>query len=80
MKGFLKMYCRDSKVAVFYSPHMAGDVRVEYCSHSRMLVLKYRTKCGVLSCCCYDVTKPSEMRSMVLDAIDLAARPLKERD
>lgn len=69
------MSCRDSKVAVFYSPHMAGDVRVEYCPHQRMLVLKYHTDDGVMSCC-YDTTKPSEMRSLVLDAIALAAEPV----
>lgn len=74
------MSCRDLKIAVFYSPHMCGNVRVEYCPHQRMLVLKYCAKDGVGACCCYDVTKPSEMRSMVLDAIDLAVKPLKERD
>lgn len=68
----------DSKVATFHSPHMAGDVRIEYCDHSQMLVLKYHTECGVLSHQ-YDVTKPSEMRDLMLDAIDLAARPLKDR-
>lgn len=72
------MSCRDPKIAVFYSPHMAGDVKVEYCRCQQMLVLRYHTEDGVMSCC-YDVTKPSEMRNMVLDAIDLAARPLRER-
>lgn len=72
------MSCRDSKVAVFYSPHMAGDVGVEYCPHQRMLVLKYHTDDGVMSCC-YDMTKPSEMRSLVLDAIALAAEPVGRR-
>ena len=72
------MSCRDTKIAVFYSPHMAGDVKVEYCPHQQMLALRYHAKAGVAACL-YDVTKPSEMRSMVLDAIDLAARPLEER-
>lgn len=71
-------YC-DVKIAVFYSPHMAGNVRCEYCPHQQMLVLRYRTGDGVMSSCYYDVTKPSEMRSMVLDAIDLAAKSVKER-
>lgn len=70
----------DVKVGVFYSPHTAGDVRVEYCSHRQMLVLRYRTKTGGMVSCDYDVTKPSEMRWLVLDAIDLAARPVGERD
>lgn len=73
------MFCCDSKIAVFYSPHMNGDVRVEYCSHQGVMVLKYRVKDGVKACCCYDVTKPSEMRDLVLDAIDLAAKSLKDR-
>ena len=70
---------RDVKVAVFHSPHMAGDVKVEYCAHRQMLVLRYWSKDGVLACD-YDVTKPSEMRDLVLDAIDLAAKPLVERN
>lgn len=74
------MSYRDSKVALFYSPHMAGNVKVEYCPHQEMLVLKYRVEDGMEACCCYDVTSPDEVGSMVLDAIDLAARPLKERD
>lgn len=70
---------RDVKIAVFYSPHMAGDVRCEYCPHQQMLVLRYRTGDGVKSSCFYDVTKPSEMRSMVLDAIGLAAESVERR-
>ena len=72
------MVCRDPKIAVFYSPHMAGDVRLEYCRHQRMLVLKYHTEDGVMSCC-YDVTKQSEVRDLVLDAIALAAEPVGGR-
>ena len=72
------MVCRDLKVAVFYSPHMAGNVRLEYCPHQRMLVLRYHTEGGVMSCC-YDVTKPSEVRDLVLDAIALAAEPVGRR-
>ena len=69
---------RDAEVAVFHSPHMRGDVKVEYCAHRQMLVLRYWLKEGVMSHD-YDVTKPSEMRDLVLDAIDLAARPLEVR-
>lgn len=76
----MRSSARDVKIAVFYSPHMAGDVRCEYCPHQQMLVLKYRTRSGVVSSCCYDVTKPSEMRSMVLDAISLAAESVGMRE
>lgn len=69
---------RDSKIAVFFSPHMRGDVKVEYCEHRQMLVLRFRVKGGEVSHD-YDVTKPSEMRGLVLDAIVLAAEPVDER-
>lgn len=75
----MKSLARDVKIAVFYSPHMAGDVRCEYCPHQQMLVLRYRMGGGVMSSCCYDITKPSEMRSMVLDAISLAAESVERR-
>lgn len=73
------MVCDDVKVAVFFSPHMFGDVRVEYCSHQQMYVLRYRAGGGVWSYCCYDVTKPSEVRDLLLDAVDIAGKPLKDR-
>lgn len=72
------MSYRDSKVAVFYSPHMAGNVTVEYCLHQQMLALRYHTKDGVMLNC-YDVTKPGEMGDVVMDAIAIAARPVKDR-
>lgn len=75
----MKSSARDVKIAVFYSPHIAGNVRCEYCPHQQMLVLRYRTGSGVMSSCYYDVTKPSEMRSMVLDAISLAAESVERR-
>ena len=43
-------------------------------------MLKYRVEDGMEACCCYDATSPDEMGRMVLDAIDLAAKSLKERD
>lgn len=73
------MLRRDVKIAVFYSPHLAGDVKVKYCSHREMLVLEYHTKDGVMACD-YDITKPSEMRDMLLDAIALAAAPVEGRE
>lgn len=75
----MKSSACDVKIAVFYSPHIAGNVRCEYCPHQQMLVLRYRTGGGVMSSCYYDVTKPSEMRSMVLDAISLAAESVERR-
>ena len=69
---------KDLKIGVFYSPHMAGDVRLEYCQHQQMLVLKYRTKDGVVSSS-YDVTKPREVTDMVSDAIALAAESVGKR-
>ena len=71
---------RDTRIATFYSPHMMGGVNVEYCDHRQMLVLRYRMKDGVMMSHDYDVTKPSEMRDLVLDAIDLAVKPLGERN
>lgn len=75
----MKSFMSDSKIAVFFSPHMKGDVKVEYCVHQQLLVLRYHTKNGVVSCG-YDVTKPREMRNMMLDAIALAAKPVEERE
>lgn len=74
----MKSSVHDMKVAVFFSPHMEGDVKVEYCRHRQMLVLRYRSREGVMSHD-YDVTKPSEVRDMVLDAIALAVEPVGER-
>lgn len=73
------MSCGDVKVARVFSPHMAGDVRVEYCLHQQMYVLWYRVGGGVWSSCCYDATKPCEVRDLLLDAVDIAARSLKDR-
>lgn len=70
---------RDVKIATFYSPYMMGGVNVKYCDHRQMLVLQYRTKDGVMMSHDYDVTKPSEVRDMVLDAIVLAAEPVDRR-
>lgn len=70
---------RDMRIATFYSPHMRGGVNVEYCEHRQMLVLRYRTKDGVMMSHDYDVTKPSEVRDMVLDAIALAAESVDRR-
>ena len=70
---------RDVRVASFCSPHMMGGVNVEYCVHRQMLVLRYRVKDGVMMSHDYDVTKMSEVRDMVLDAIALAAEPVDGR-
>lgn len=70
---------RDTRVATFYSPHMRGGVNVEYCEHRQQLVLRYRMKDGVMMSHDYDVTKSSEVRDMVLDAIALAAEPVDRR-
>lgn len=72
------MSYRYSKVAVFYSPYVGGDVKVEYCVHQRLLVLRYSAKNGVVACG-YDVTKPREMAYLMLDAIALAAVPVEDR-
>lgn len=74
----MKSMLRDQKVAIFYSPHMAGDVRVKYCPHRQMLVLEYRSQDGV-ELHDYDVTVPSEMKGLVLDAMGLAAEPVERR-
>lgn len=69
----------DVMVAKFFSPHMAGDVRLEYCSHQQMYVLRYRVGGGEWSSCCYDATNPCEVRCLWLDAVGIAARSLKDR-
>lgn len=61
---------RDVRIATFYSPHMMGGVNVEYCDHRRMLVLRYRTKDGVMMSHDYDVTKLSEVRDVSFFRID----------
>lgn len=71
------MLC-DSRMGVFYSPHMAGNVKLKYCPHRQMLILEYRSKDGVESHD-YDVTKSGEMLSLVLDAFALAAEPVGRR-
>ena len=70
---------RDTRIATFYSPHMRGGVNVEYCEHRQQLVLRYWMKDGVMMSHDYDVTKPNEVRDMVLDAIALAAEPVDRR-
>lgn len=77
----------DIRVGKFNSPHMGGDVRVEYCTHQHLFYLTYgvesRTPVGLtkgVARCGYDPTKSNEMRAMVLDAMDIAAKSLEERN
>lgn len=77
----------DIYVGKFSSPHMGGDVRIEYCAHQSLFYLTYGvefcTPVGLtkgIARCGYDPTKANEMRAMVLDAMDIAAKPLKDRD
>lgn len=77
----------DICVGRFDSPHVGGDVRIEYCTHQHLFYLVYnvefRTPVGLtkgVARCGYDSTKASEMRAMVLDAMDIAAKLLKDRD
>ncbi len=77
----------DIRVGKFNSPHMGGDVRIEYCTHQHLFYLAYGVESytpeGLIrgtSLCGYDPTKANEMRAMVLDAMDIAAKPLKDRD
>lgn len=75
----------DVRVGKFNSPHMGGDVCIEYCPHQQLFFLAYNVEfnigsTGGVARCGYDPTKANEMRSMVLDAMDIAAKPLKDRD
>lgn len=77
----------DIRVGKFNSPHMNGDVRIEYCAHQQLFYLAYNVEfhtlvglTGGVARCGYDPTKANEMRAMVLDAMDIAAKPLKDRD
>ena len=76
----------DIRVGKFNSPHMGGDVRIEYCTHQHLFYLTYNmefyTPDGLVkgvAQCGYDPTKANEMRAMVFDAMDIAATPLKDR-
>lgn len=77
----------DIRVGKFNSPHMNGDVRIEYCTHQQLFYLAYNvefhTPVGLtrgVARCGYDLTKANEMRAMVLDAMDIASKPLKDRE
>lgn len=76
----------DIRVGKFDSPHMRGDVRIEYCTHQHLFYLTYNVVVSSdglaegVARCGYDPTKSNEMRAMVLDAMDIAAKPLKERN
>lgn len=69
----------DIHVGKFNSPHMGGDVRIEYCTHQHLFYFVYSLTAGVARCG-YDPTKANEMRAMMLDAMDIAATPLNERN
>lgn len=68
----------DIRVGKFNSPHMSGDVCIEYCTHQHLFYLAYNSAMG-LARCGYDPTRANEMRAMVLDAMDIAATPIKDR-
>lgn len=77
----------DIRVGKFNSPHMGGDVRIEYCTHQQLFYLVYDVESYTLgglikgtARCGYDPTRANEMRAMVLDAMDIAAKPLRDRD
>ena len=77
----------DIRVGRFNSPHEGGDVRIVYCTHQRLFYLVYDVEFhepgGLVkgtSQCGYNPTEANEMRAMVLDAMDIAAKPLKDRD
>lgn len=76
----------DIRVGKFNSPHMNGDVRIEYCTHQQLFYLVYNVEphtpvglTGGVARCGYDPTRANEMRAMVLDAIDIANTPLLDR-
>lgn len=69
----------DIRVGKFNSPHMDGDVRIVYCTHQQLFYLMYNLTEGVAQCA-YDPAKADEMRAMVLDAMDIAAKSLEDRE
>ena len=69
----------DIRVGKINSPHMGGDVRIEYCTHQHLFYLAYNLTVGVARCG-YDPTRANEMCAMVLDAMDIADTPLKGRE
>ena len=77
----------DIRAGKFDSPHMGGGVCIEYCTHQQLFYLTYNVEfhtpdglTGGVTRCGYDPTKANEMRAMVLDAMDIAATPLKDRE
>lgn len=79
--------CRyDMNVAVFASPFMGGGVRLWYCPRGQQYELRYtvqfRTSAGFsdfMASCAYDAANSSQIADLMLDAIDIARTPLKER-
>ena len=79
---------RDPKIATFHSSHMHGDVRLYYCPHHCLFRLEYELELETLFhgkpeivsvSSTYDVTRAREVQALVLDAIDIADRPLRGR-
>ena len=79
--------CRnDINVAVFVSPFVGGGVRLRYCPHGHRYELRYavgfRTPTGFsdfMASCAYDAADSSQVAALVLDAVDIASKPLKDR-
>lgn len=73
-------------VAVFASPFVGGGVRLWYCPHGHRYELRYavgfRTPTGFsdfMASCAYDAADSSQVAALVLDAMDIASKPLKDR-
>lgn len=79
-------YC-DTKVAVFPSQHLGGEVELWYCPHARSYELRYDVAfyspdglCSASALASYDAGDRSQVADLMLDAIDIARTPLLDRD
>lgn len=81
------MCLNDMNVAVFASPFAGGGVRLWYCPRGCRYELRYavrfRTSIGFsnfTASCAYDAADSSQVAALMLDAIDIARKPLKDRN
>ena len=78
-------YC-DMKVATFSSRYHGGEVELWYCPHSLSYELRYKMAfylpdgfCSTIAVASYSAADNAQVAALMLDAIDIARTPLKER-
>ena len=81
------MAYRDMKVATFNSRYHGGEVVLWYCPHSSAYELRYNVAftsraglCSAIAVASYSASDNAQVAALMLDAIDIAATPRKDRD